>query len=236
MKDYTKIPIPPINEKVGWKNLKAKTIDEPLVCLNDYLLVNPVYNKRYKHGNSQILAREGVADLLVKINKSLKKKYDFQLLIWDALRPPILQKEVFLDIEKRMLKKYMSKKIARKKTLERYFPPVAGAPHNAGSAVDLCLADKKGKAIYMGSTLDEVNDRAEPLYYEYNCESEKNKLYRNYRRILYWAMREYDFEMHQYEWWHFSYLDRYWLAMKKIKNPQFNCPIYGPVIKQDFKI
>ncbi len=38
-------------------------------------------------------------------------------------------------------------------------------PHSTGAAVDITLVDAAGKAVFMGSPIDELSERSHPAYF-----------------------------------------------------------------------
>ena len=94
-----------------------------------------------------------VVDMLKKAQKSLEaNKPGYHLLIYDAARPLSIQWILW-------------------KTLTQYPPnirknyvadPREHSIHNYGSAIDLTVADEKGKALDMGTTFDFFGELAYP--------------------------------------------------------------------------
>ncbi len=87
-------------------------------------------------------------------------------------------------------------------------PPDDGAPHSTGGAVDVALSNSDGGLLPMGSTScdtpEEVGDRGFTESKGIGQEEHANRM------ILIDAMSLAGFENYPYEWWHWSFGDRYW--------------------------
>jgi D-alanyl-D-alanine dipeptidase len=83
-------------------------------------------------------------------------------------------------------------------------PPWITPPHSTGGAVDLVLADRRGRELDLGSQLNEAGPRMATLAAGLPKEAV------GLRRALLEAMTSAGFVNYPYEWWHFSYGDRYW--------------------------
>jgi zinc D-Ala-D-Ala dipeptidase len=83
--------------------------------------------------------------------------------------------------------------------------------HNTGAAVDLEILDKKGNLIDMGMGVkDWLLVDPKVCYTNSALISETAK---NHREILSKVMQEQGFVGYPFEFWHFSYGDRYWAAV-----------------------
>jgi D-alanyl-D-alanine dipeptidase len=80
--------------------------------------------------------------------------------------------------------------------------------------VDLTLADAEGRALDLGSPIDEISDRSYPDHFATE-QSEPGRTFHIRRRWLGQAMGAAGFERHPREWWHFSYGDQLWAFQKK---------------------
>ena len=141
-----------------------------------------------------------VVEMLKKAQKSLEEnKPGYHLLIYDAARPLSIQRILWNTLTQyppNIRKNYVA-------------DPREHSIHNYGSAIDLTVADEKGKALDMGTKFDFFGELAYP-----SKEQEllaKNKLSKNAyenRQILRNAMKAAGFMPIEYEWWHFNAFSR----------------------------
>jgi D-alanyl-D-alanine dipeptidase len=145
------------------------------------------------------LQKETMAKLK-KAQESLEKVHPgYHLLIYDAARPLSKQWELW-------------------NTLTEYPPekrstyvadPKEHSIHNYGSAIDLTVADEKGKPLEMGTKYDYFGEMAYPKE-EIRLIKEGKlspKALEN-RLILRSAMKQAGFMPIEYEWWHFNAFSR----------------------------
>jgi D-alanyl-D-alanine dipeptidase len=145
------------------------------------------------------LQKETVA-MLKKAQENLEKAHPgYHLLIYDAARPLSKQWELW-------------------NTLTQYTPekrrtyvadPKEHSIHNYGSAIDLTVADEKGKPLEMGTKYDFFGEMAYPKEEARLLKAGKlsAKALAN-RLILRKAMALAGFMPIEYEWWHFNAFSR----------------------------
>ena len=145
------------------------------------------------------LQKETVA-MLKKAQENLEKAHPgYHLLIYDAARPLSKQWELW-------------------NTLTQYTPekrrtyvadPKEHSIHNYGSAIDLTVADEKGKPLEMGTKFDFFGEMAYPNQEARLLKAGKlsQKAIDN-RLILRKAMTQAGFTGIEYEWWHFNAFSR----------------------------
>ena len=138
------------------------------------------------------------AKMLIKAHQELNN-YGYGIVIYDAYRPWFVTK-MFWDATPDSLKNFVA-------------DPSLGSVHNRGCAVDIGLYNIKNKKIIkMISGYDEFTERAYPSY------NGGTKRERENRNLLINTMKEYGFEVYEYEWWHYDYK----LCKNKIMNLEFN--------------
>ena len=96
-------------------------------------------------------------------------------------------------------------------------------PHSTGGALDVCLSDKEGNLVEMGSLVDQMDETSNPDFYE-NIEDEEAIIWNGRRKLLREIMTKFGFVQHPNEWWHFSYGDQLWAWKNKKANA-----IYGKI-------
>ncbi len=126
--------------------------------------------------------RKEAADALLRVQESLEKQ-GLRLKIFDGYRP--------LSVQKTMWAKYPVEGFVAN--------PAKGSNHNRGMAVDLTLADSRGRELPMPSGYDEFTDRAHRDYQGGTREERRNRL------VLEQAMRAEGFRGITTEWWHFDF-------------------------------
>lgn len=125
------------------------------------------------------------AEAVVRANRWLHDR-GYGLLIHDAYRPWYVTK-MFWDATPLEQKRFVA-------------DPDHGSRHNRGCAVDLTLYDlATGKPVTMVSGYDEFSERAYPNYPGGTSQQ------RWLRQLLRDAMEQQEFEVYEYEWWHFDY-------------------------------
>ena len=145
------------------------------------------------------LQKETVA-MLKKAQENLEKAHPgYHLLIYDAARPLSKQWELW-------------------NTLTEYSPekrrtyvadPKEHSIHNYGSAIDLTVADEKGKPLEMGTKYDFFGEMAYPKEEARLLKAGKlSQKATDNRLILRNAMKSAGFMPIEYEWWHFNAFSR----------------------------
>jgi len=190
----------------------------------------------YKDKTSVWKLREEVVNRLVKVNDYLISKSSFNLLIYDSWRPLEVQEFMFkraflleceksnIDITFENIKAYPS--ILKK--VEKYwaypsFDPSCPPPHSTGGALDVCLSDKEGNLVDMGSMVDQMDETSNPYFYA-NIKNDEAIIWNSRRNLLREIMTKFGFAQHPNEWWHFSYGDQLWAWKNKKANA-----LYGKI-------
>ena len=96
-------------------------------------------------------------------------------------------------------------------------------PHSTGGALDVCLSDKDGNLVKMGSMVDQMDETSTPDFYA-NMKNEEAIIWNSRRNLLKETMTKFGFAQHPNEWWHFSYGDQLWAWKNKKANA-----IYGKI-------
>ena len=190
----------------------------------------------YKDKTSIWKLRKEVVNRLVKVNDYLISKSSFNLLIYDSWRPLEVQEFMFkraflleceksdIDISFENIKSYPSilKKVEKFWAYPSYdtrCPP----PHSTGGALDVCLSDKDGNLVEMGSMVDQMDETSNPYFYA-NIKNEEAIIWNSRRNLLREIMTKFGFAQHPNEWWHFSYGDQLWAWKNKKANA-----LYGKI-------
>ncbi len=142
-------------------------------------------------------------DMIAKLKKAqqiLEKDHPgYHLLIYDAARPLSKQWELWNTLTE----------YAPEKRKTYVADPKEHSIHNYGSAIDLTVADEKGKPLEMGTKFDFFGEMAYPNQEARLLKAGKlsQKAIDN-RLILRKAMTQAGFTGIEYEWWHFNAFSR----------------------------
>ena len=224
-----------------WNKIPIKDNGDKLIAIPSYLnFLDPHpyfhFGAPYKDKTTIWKLREEVVNRLVKVNDYLISKNSFYLLIYDSWRPLEVQEFMFkrafllecekLDIDASLenMKSYPSilKKVEKfwaYPSFDSRCPP----PHSTGGALDVCLSDKEGNLIEMGSKVDQMDESSTPDFYAYK-KNEEAIIWDSRRNLLREIMTKFGFTQHPNEWWHFSYGDQLWAWKNKKENA-----IYGKI-------
>jgi D-alanyl-D-alanine dipeptidase len=169
--------------------------------------------------------RETVARRLVDAAENLASSY--RLLIKESLRPASVQKFSFERRLRRISTENpnLTDEEAVALTSQFIAPPwVAG--HPGGGAIDVTLCNPEGGELDLGCAYDEDEAASKGA-----CFSRFDGLgspAREHRKALFDALDGAGFVNYPFEWWHWSYGDRYWAVVKQAPHA-----LYGPVEASD---
>ena len=158
----------------------------------------------YKFAEPKCILRKEVADRLTIAQKALPK--GIVLKIKEAYRPISIQKIIYNQHIDYLRKKYpkKSEKFYVDKAAEWVALPYDIPPHSTGGAIDLTLMTREGKELNMGQKVNDSSSSSLTFAKNISTKAKKN------RQILIKAMKRVGFVNYPYEWWHWSYGDRYW--------------------------
>ena len=132
-----------------------------------------------------------------KANEWLRKNHTgHSFLVYDALRPRSMQWKLWNHVKDTPAQMYVAN-------------PERGSVHNYGFALDLTVADAKGRPLDMGAGFDDFREIAQPKFEQRFLEEGKltEKQIEN-RKILREAMISAGFTQLPHEWWHYEALPR----------------------------
>ena len=224
-----------------WNKIPIKDNGDKLIAIPSCLKFfdpHPYFHlgAPYKDKTSIWKLREEVVNRLVKVNDYLISKSSFNLLIYDSWRPLEVQEFMFkraflleceksdIDISFENMKSYPSilKKVEKFWAYPSY-DTMCPPPHSTGGALDVCLSDKDGNLVEMGSMVDQMDETSNPYFYA-NIKNEEAIIWNSRRNLLREIMTKFGFAQHPNEWWHFSYGDQLWAWKNKKANA-----IYGKI-------
>jgi D-alanyl-D-alanine dipeptidase len=195
-------------------NVKVKDNGEKLVNVLDipkiYLpsQTNIKEEKRKNMNDTKTpYLREGVKKKLKKAINNLPNGYS--ILLREAYRDYVVQMEWFLKTYIQLHDKNteLNKEELYSETVKYATDPDVYSPHVTGGAIDLALLDKNKRMLDVGQWLEEP----ESAHFDYD---DLNKEQRENRDLLKRVMEDQGFVNYVYEWWHYSYGDKYWGYVK----------------------
>ncbi|AVH60794.1 MULTISPECIES: M15 family metallopeptidase [Streptomyces] len=151
--------------------------------------------------------RDGVLDRLLKAQAMLPR--GLRLLFVEGYRPPSLQRAYFEEYANQLRvshPEWLDEQIHS--AASRYVSPPDIAPHSAGAAVDLTLADTSGRELDLGTRMNADPEESEGACYTdaLNISEEA----RANRKLLGSVLTAAGLVNYPTEWWHWSFGDRYW--------------------------
>ncbi|MFD7574063.1 M15 family metallopeptidase [Streptomyces sp. NPDC059810] len=151
--------------------------------------------------------REGVLDRLLTAQAQLPR--GMRLLFVEGYRPPALQRHYFDEYAAELRAEHPDWAAERiRSAASRYVSPPEIAPHSAGAAVDLTLADDEGRELDLGTRMN-----ASPEESAGACYTQADTIgvdARRHRDVLSTALSAAGLVNYPTEWWHWSYGDCYW--------------------------
>ena len=224
-----------------WNKIPIKENGDKLIAIPSslkFLDPHPYFHlgAPYQDKTSIWKLREEVVNRLLKVNDYLISKNGFYLLIYDSWRPLEVQEYMFkrafllecakMDIDSPF--KNMNNYPSILKKVEKFwaypsFDSKLPPPHSTGGALDVCLTDKCGNIIDMGSNVDQMDESSIPNFYE-KVNNDEAIIWNSRRNLLRDIMSKFGFAQHPNEWWHFSYGDQLWAWKNKKENA-----IYGKI-------
>ncbi|MFI8235174.1 M15 family metallopeptidase [Streptomyces sp. NPDC085900] len=178
---------------------------EPLVDVRKALLVDD--RKHEDSRGAEAHLRRGVLERLLTAQALLPD--GLRLLFVEGYRPPPLQRlyfERYADELRAVHPDWPADRV--RSAASRFVSPPDLAPHSAGAAVDLTLADPDGRELDLGTPMN-----AGPEQSDGACYTEARNITaeaRAHRAVLGAALGAAGLVNYPTEWWHWSYGDRYW--------------------------
>ncbi|MCS3917463.1 D-alanyl-D-alanine dipeptidase [Caldanaerobacter subterraneus subsp. tengcongensis MB4] len=230
-KNFKEIPISTPIEKWNWEEVRKIPIREnneklvPLSLYPERIIVRSEYFLQgIKGALPECYVRESVYEKLLEAADLLPPGYKF--VIFDTWRPIQVQQSLFDTLKEQFRKQYPSEseeEITKRTLTFVALPstdPTRPSPHNTGGAVDLTIADDKGRLLNMGTEYDDPTEKARTTYFEEllkegkELSKEEREALEN-RRLLFNIMTSVGFTNYLDEWWHYDYGNQNWAWVSK---------------------
>ncbi|MEX0173434.1 M15 family metallopeptidase [Streptomyces sp. LMG1-1-1.1] len=191
---------------------------EPLVDVRDSSLLVDTRKQDPDHAYAHL--RQGVLERLLTAQTLLPD--GLRLLFVEGYRPPSLQRAYFDEYAAQLRSTHPTWSDDRLHTAtSRYVSPPSIAPHSAGAAVDLTLADPSGRELDLGTPLNADPEESDGACYTHAPHITPQA--RAHRSLLSTALTTAGLVNYPTEWWHWSYGDRYWALTTAAPSA-----LYGP--------
>jgi len=201
-------------------NLPIKDNLEPLVDLRhrDFIHIGP--SPEVPNNQNYYWVRQTVFEKLKLASTYLPKHMHFCL--YEGYRSLDLQAYLFQSYQAKIKKKYpdlneaqlFQKTVKLVSPIQNFDKTPNTPPHATGAAVDLYLINDKGQVLDMGIhpkdwQQDTTGDISLTNSLDISEEAQKN------RQIMSYALEKAGFVNYPYEYWHWSYGDKYWAFSEK---------------------
>ena len=185
----------------------------------------------HEPGTTHTEVRACVAERLLAAQRHLPA--GLQLLIVEGHRSPVVQQRIWDSYARQVAAAHPSADAdERHRLTSRFVAPAAQAPHVAGSAVDLTLADNCGRPLDLGTPIDATPEQSAGACYfaAENIPAAAREL----RDALAHALSTAGLINYPTEWWHWSFGDRYWAfrtgAPEGLHDP--SARLHGPAARR----
>jgi len=187
--------------------IPIKDNNDPLVDIREYPQFK-VDTRKSKSSDSYFKLRSSIVSMLLKANQFLPDGIKF--LIIEGYRPLSLQTRYFNNYSAKLKQTHpdWDDEQVYREASKYVAPPDVIPPHTTGGAVDLTLVDSAGNELDMGTEINESPE--ESLGKVYTNSQDISEVAKTNRQLLIDAMAKAGFVNYPYEWWHWSYGDRYW--------------------------
>jgi D-alanyl-D-alanine dipeptidase len=182
-------------------------LDLPKVYLPSQIVIEDEERHKKMEDSTTPYLRETVKEKLKSVINNLPKGYS--ILLREGYREYDVQKQIFKKYFDDFKEKYpeLSDKEIDKKVRKYVSDPDIFSPHVTGGAIDLALLNKNREMLDVGQWIEEP----ESANFDYK---DLTKEQRENRELLKSIMEDQGFVNYPYEWWHYSYGDKYWGYVK----------------------
>lgn len=201
-------------------NIPIHGPDEETINLREYpeIVIHADNSRLPQHS---LLVRKTVAEKLQTAQSFLG---EYKLMVLEGLRPIELQRQYFEEYYKELQRAHpdWTHETLYTEASKYVAPPEIIPPHSTGAAVDLTLCTAEGKELDMGARVNATPEESHNAVFMDARHISKEA--RTNRKLLEDAMMQAGFVNYPYEFWHWSYGDRYWAYAT-----QQNTALYGAI-------
>lgn len=193
------LPVPTIEQKMIDRGLvDVQQVDPDIRVELKYSTTDNFIGRDVYGELTRAYLQPEMAKRLAKANALLKKeKPGYTLLVYDAARPNSAQYDLWNALDQLKIP-------ARSKT-QYVADPKIGSNHNFGCAIDLTVADEKGRPLDMGTKFDFFGPLAYPRSEDEMLKKGKLTVRQiENRQLLRKVMTQAGFRVNTTEWWHFD--------------------------------
>jgi D-alanyl-D-alanine dipeptidase len=179
-----------------------------------------VDSRKQDDSDAYFYLRAGVLERLLQAQTQLPAGLRF--LVVEGYRSPGLQRRYFENYAARLRAEQpgWTGELIRS-AASRFVSPPEIAPHSAGAAVDLTLADADGRELDLGTRMNATPEESAGACYTDAAGISAQA--HTHREILARALTAEGFVNYPTEWWHWSFGDRYWALLTEAARA-----CYGP--------
>jgi D-alanyl-D-alanine dipeptidase len=166
--------------------------------------------KQQESADTFAYLREGVLDRLLAAEAALPQ--GLRLLLVEGYRQPLLQRRYFEEYAGKLRADHREWSAGEiRSAASRFVSPPEIAPHSAGAAVDLTLADADNHELDLGTRMNATPEQSAGACYTQAANISDQA--RSLRDTLGTALAGAGLVNYPTEWWHWSFGDRYWALM-----------------------
>ena len=169
----------------------------------------------------QFSVRKSVADKLIAAARALPD--NLHLLVKESLRPTSFQEFIFNRRRSQLATEHPELQEGDLVGLtSRFVAPPWVAGHPTGGAIDVTICSSNGQEADLGCLYDEDEKASQGRCFSF-ADNLTEPAKRN-RKALFACLNAQGFVNYPFEWWHWSYGDKYWAAVT-----QSPAAVYGAV-------
>lgn len=228
MREFMKIEVKTLSDPAITQILIEES-QEPLVDLRDQSEILFGSPPERPDNSCYTKVRKSVYERLCEAQKLLPD--GMRICLYEGWRSLALQDELFraMHVNNKIIHPEMTEAELFKETTKLVSPVklLDGSPnippHSTGGAVDVYLVSSDGKSLDMGMKVDQWMQDKNGLLSQTNSDFISEEAHKN-RSCMSMALSKAGFVNYPYEYWHWSYGDRFWAYHKKM-----SAAIYGSV-------
>lgn len=206
------------------ESFKAKQNVCEIIRTDSIEIRNAYYHLGYPGTLAKVYARQILVEQITQVAEVLKPVA--KISIFDAFRTIETQaylfqqfcsqvREMHPDWQQQQIEEETLKFVSHPYDTQRFTVPL----HNSGGAIDLELLDRStGNALDFGTAIDTLSELSYTDFFErefspqHGIDQKRWTHIRNNRRLLFNAMKHFNFVNFHHEWWHYDLGDANWAS------------------------